>query len=418
MAIMLAGCGICLGQSRLTIEDCYQKARENFPLIKQYELIEKTKEYNVANAARGYLPRVTLSAQATYQSDVTEIPVDLESLGLGSIKIPTVSKDQYMARVEVSQTVWDGGTIRSAKERAKAEAEASRKELDVTLYAVNERVNQLYFGILLTEAQMKQLGVLQNELRSHCSKVEAYMRNGLANQGDLDALRVELLKAKQDEAQARHTRKAYVNMLARLIGEEISPGTTFVKPQAARPTTEEVRRPELAAFDARIRSLETANGRIKAGLMPKVGVFATGGYGRPGLDMLDDDFKAYYMAGVRLSWNIGGFYTKRNDRRNIENNIQAVETQRKAFLLNAAIDAEQRNGDIERYAEQLRYDDEIIALRGSVKRVSEAKMANGTLSGTDLTRDIHAEQSAILDKIRHEIEMLAAIYNLKYVINH
>ena len=404
--------------AQLSIEACYEKARANYPLIKQYGLIEKTKEYNLSNAAKGYLPQVTFSAQATYQSDVTEIPIDLDAIGLTGVEIPSVSQDQYKMELALSQTLWDGGAIRSERKTLRTQAEVDQRDMDVSMYAINERVNQLYFGVLLADAQLEQNKVLQAELRRSCEQVSSYIKNGIAQQSDLDAIRVDLLKAKQTEAQFEHTKRAYREMLSRLIGEEIGEETRLVKPEAVRPLTKENNRPELELYQARIRNLRAQDSRITAGMMPKLGLFVTGGYGKPGLDMFEDNFKAYYLAGVRLSWNLGSLYTRKNDRRKIQTGIRSIETQRETFLFNTSLDVAQRNATIDKYIDQLKYDDEIIALRGSVKRASEAKMANGTLSGTDLTRDIHAEQSAIQDKILHEMELLQAIYNLKYVTNN
>ena len=404
--------------AQLSIEACYEKARANYPLIKQYGLIEKTKEYNLSNAAKGYLPQVTFSAQATYQSDVTEIPIDLDAIGLTGVKIPSVSQDQYKMELALSQTLWDGGAIRSERKALHTQAEVDQRDMDVNMYTINERVNQLYFGVLLAEAQLEQNKVLQAELRRNCDQVSSYIKNGIANQSDLDAIQVDLLKAKQTEAQFEHTKRAYREMLSRLIGEEIGEETRLVKPEAVRPLTKENNRPELELYQARIRNLRAQDSRITAGMMPKLGLFVTGGYGKPGLDMFEDNFKAYYLAGVKLSWNLGSLYTRKNDRRKIQTGIRSIETQRETFLFNTSLDVAQRNATIDKYIDQLKYDDEIIALRGSVKRASEAKMANGTLSGTDLTRDIHAEQSAIQDKILHEMELLQAIYNLKYVTNN
>lgn len=404
--------------AQLSIEACYEKARANYPLIKQYGLIEKTKEYNLSNAAKGYLPQVTFSAQATYQSDVTEIPINLDAIGLTGVEIPSVSQDQYKMELALSQTLWDGGAIRSERKTLRTQAEVDQRDMDVSMYAINERVNQLYFGVLLAEAQLEQNKVLQAELRRNCDQVSSYIKNGIANQLDLDAIQVDLLKAKQTEAQFEHTKRAYREMLSRLIGEEIGEETRLVKPEAVRPLTKENNRPELELYQAQIRNLRAQDSRITAGMMPKLGLFVTGGYGKPGLDMFEDNFKVYYLAGVKLSWNLGSLYTRKNDRRKIQTGIRSIETQRETFLFNTSLDVAQRNATIDKYIDQLKYDDEIIALRGSVRRASEAKMANGTLSGTDLTRDIHAEQSAIQDKILHEIELLMAIYNLRYAINN
>ena len=419
LCIFLLAIGVwASAAAQLTIEECYRKARANYPLIRQYELIEKTAAYNVENAARGYLPQLAFSAQATYQSDVTKIPIDFQQLGLAGIRIPALSQDQYKAEVSLSQTVWDGGAIRSQKEVLRAQADVERKDLDVSLYALNERVNQMFFGILLADAQLAQNRTLQADLQQHCSQVEAYVRNGIAGQADADALRVGLLQAQQAEAQLRHTRRAYMAMHAQFSGEPLADTIALVRPAVPQRASLENRRPELALFDAKIRSLEAQNTQLTAGLMPRVGLFVNGGYGKPGLDMFENEFKAYYVAGVCFSWNISSFWTRGNNRRKIQEGIRSVEAQRATFLFNTSLDAAQRDAEIDRYRDQLKYDDEIIALRTAVRKASEAKMAGGTLSGDDLARDILAEQNARQDRIVHEISLLLAVYNRKYVTNH
>ncbi len=405
------------GHAQLTIEECYRQAQANYPLIRQYELIEKTEAYNLENAARGYLPQLAFSAQASYQSDVTHIPIDLDALGFSGVEIPTLSKDQYKAELSLNQTIWDGGAIRSQRKALRTQADVERCDLDVNLYTLRDRVNQLYFGILLTDARLRQNKVLQDELKRHLAQVTSYINNGIANQADYDALRVDFLKARQDETALRHTRCAYVQMLARFIGQEFGEDVTLEKPRIDRSFASTNMRPELSLFDAKIRNLQAQDSRLTAGLMPRFSLFATGGYGKPGLDMFEDRFQLYGMAGVRLSWNIGNFYTQKNDRRKIKTSIQSVEAQRETFLFNTALDVTQRDAALDRYEEQLKYDDEIIALRRSLRQASEVKMSNGTLSGTDLTRDIHAEQAAIQDKIVHEISLLMAIYDRKYATN-
>ena len=334
------------------------------------------------------------------------------------MSIPTVNKDQYGATLDISQTIWDGGTIKSQKESIRTASEVDKANVDVSIYAVNERINQLYFGILLTDAQIRQNRLLQDELERQYSQVRSYMENGIANQTDLDAIKVDQLKARQSEAQFANTRQAYIDMLSIMIGERLSADTEFTKPEPIVPSVRAVYRPELSLFDAQIRKLEAKNREITSGLMPKLSLTVTGGYGNPGLNMLASGFEAYYMAGVRLSWNIGNFYTKKNKRREIQTSIRNIEAQRETFLFNTDLDITQKESSIDTYFDQLRYDDEIIELRVAVKQASEAKMANGTLSGSDLIRDINAEQMARQDKIMREMELLLAIYNLKFATNN
>lgn len=407
-----------VGQAQITIEECYRKAQENYPLIKQYDLIEKTKEYNLANASRGYLPQVMLSAKATYQSDVTKMPFDPAQLGIQGIKIPTLSKDQYGVTLEINQTIWDGGEISSQRAIARTGSAVEEKKVEVNIYSINDRVNRIYFGILLTDARIEQNRLLKKELQRNYDRVYSCMLGGIANSSDLDAVRVDQLKAEQNEAALLCTKQAYVEMLSQLIGEEIDATAEFVKPSIMRPSTDAINRPELELYDMQVKNFEAENRRVSSALYPRFGLFITGGYGRPGLDMLKNEFSPYYLAGVRMSWNIGSFYTEKNRRRVIRNNIQSVEAQRETFLFNTRLDIAMKDKSIEKYVEQLKYDDEIIRLKTSIREASEKKMENGTLSGTDLMRDVNAEQMAIQDKILHEMELLSAIYDLKFATNN
>ena len=407
-----------LAVAQLNIEDCYSKARANYPLIKQYGLIEKSEKYNLSNANKGYLPQIILSAKASYQSDVTELPIDFSQLGIPGVNISPLSKDQYGTSIDVNQLVWDGGMIRSKKESIRAASETDRKKLEVDLYSINERINQVFFGILLLEAQIEQSRLYREELQRNYDRFSSWMQNGIANQADLDAVKVEQLKASQNESLMNHTKNAYLDILSALIGEKLDPSTMLKKPETAFSAQIPVRRPELDLFQAQIKGMEAQNEELNASLMPRLGVFLTGGYGKPGLSMLENDFSTYYIAGVKLSWTISNFYSNQNNKQKIQNSIASIRTQQETFLFNTNLDISRKNNEIKQFQDQLKYDDEIIALRKSIKQASEIKMENGTITATDLMRDINAEDSARQSKILHEIEMLLAIYNLKFTTNN
>lgn len=410
-SLLLLCCLTSYGQ--MTIESCYSKARANYPLIKQYGLIDKSKEYNLSNANKGYLPQVLFSAKASYQSDVTKVPISMPG-----VEIKGLSKDQYGATLEVNQTIWDGGAIKSRKAGVVSGTEIDKANVDVGLYAINERVNQLYFGVLLFDEKIKQNNILQDELSQSYERLVAYLKNGVASQTDVDAIKVEQIKAQQIKSQLEHSRKAYVDMLEVLIGENIEDQIVFKKPEALYSISNDISRPELKMFDAQIRNMEAKKQELNASLMPKLGLFLTGGYGKPGLNMLETDFSAYYVGGVRLSWNLSSLYTNKNSKRLIASGINSIEVQRDAFLFNTNLDVVSKRTEIEKYRDQLKYDDQIIGLMNSIKQASEKKLKNGTITGVDLMRDVNAEDMARQNKILHEIEMLLAVYNLKYVTNN
>ncbi|MFV0470029.1 MAG: TolC family protein [Dysgonomonas sp.] len=404
----------CHGYSfaQLTIENCYEKAKANYPLIKQYGLIEKSKEYNLSNAGKNYLPQLSLSAKASYQSDVTEIPISIPGL-------KGLAKDQYSVSLDLNQTIWDGGVTHSKKALANAAADISRNQLDVDLYALNDRVNQLYFGILLLDAYLQQNKLLQEELQWNNDKISSYIANGVANQSDLDAIRVEQLKAAQNKAGLLSNRKAYLAVLSSLIGEQLTDSVYLEKPVFQDVSSIiNINRLELNLFDAQNNNLEMQKKMLNANNMPKIGFFITGGYGRPGLNMLNSEFDAYYIGGLKLSWNFGSLYTKKNDIHLIEMNQRALSAQKETFLFNTNLTLTQEQNTIQKQQDLLKYDDEIITLRTNVKNASEAKVANGTISVTDLMRDVIDEDLAKQSKMQHEIELLQSLYNLKYITNN
>lgn len=417
-AIAVAISALCFGQTSITIEECYSKAKDNYPLIRKLGLVEKTKEYNIDNLNKGYLPQLMFSSKATYQSDVTKIPIDLEAMGFKGVEIPHLSQDQYGISLDLNQTIWDGGAIKSSKEAVKSSSEVEKRNIEVSFYAVNERINQIYFGILLADARIEQNRLLKKILTDNYAQVESYVKNGIANQSDLDAIRVDMIKAEQDEIDFVTARKTYITILARLTGMEIDRETKLVKPLPERPTqSDALGRPEMSLFDAQVMKYRSDYNRINSGLYPRLSLFATGGYGKPGLDMFENKFAPYYIAGIKLNWNIGNFYSLKGQRKLIRNNIDMVENQRELFLFNTDIDKAQKELAIDKYMNQIKYDDEIIRLKTSIRKASEAKIANGTISGTDLMRDINSEHSAVQTKILHEIQLLLAIYDFKYVMN-
>ena len=398
---------------QITLEECRQKTQDNYPLVRQYGLIEKTKEYNLNNASKGYLPQFALSAKASYQSDVTELPVKIPG-----IDIKGQPKDQYQVMLELKQNIWDGGEIHTKKEMTLASSDVEREKLNVEMYALNERVDQLYFSILLLDEQLIQNQLLQDELERSFRQISAYMENGIASQSDLDAVKVEQLNTRQKRVELFASRQAYVQMLALLTGEDLTENTTLKKPVESEVSPlGDIRRPELICFDAQNQRLQIQEEALKTGYMPRFGLFVQGAYGNPGLNMLKDEFSPFYVAGVRLSWNFGSLYTLRNDKKLISTNKQQLQNNRDVFLFNTRLQATQQNSGIVSMRKQMQDDEEIIRLRTNIRLAAEAKVANGTLTVTDLLREITSESMARQTKALHEIQLLMNIWKLKYTIN-
>lgn len=396
---------------KLSIEDCQQRARKNYPLIKQQELIGLSEGYSLSNVSTGWLPRITLSAKASYQSDVTGLPVKVPL-----VKIEEMNKDQYQAVLEVTQVVFDGGEISKQKKSTRAASAVDQKQLEVDLYAINDRVNNLYFGILLLKEQMKQNKLLQDELQRNYDRVTSYVQNGIANQSDLDAVKVNQLNTAQRQTELNSLCDAYLQMLSIFVGEKINLND-LSKPQTKEALLS-VNRPELSLIDARLNQLNVQEEMIGARNLPKLGAFVQGGYGNPGLNMLKNEFVPYYVAGMRLSWNLNGFYTRKNEHQLVRTGRLRLENQKELFLFNIGLQLTQQSNEQTKLQSLIVDDDEIIRLRENIRTSSEVKVENGTMSVTDLLRDITLEDQARQSKLLHEIQLLKTFYDIKYTTNN
>lgn len=400
---------------QITIDECYKKAQANYPLVKQYGLIEQSEAYNLQNASKGYLPQFALSAKASYQSDVTELPIKIPN-----IEVKGMNKDQYQSVVEVNQSIWDGGIIRSQKKITKASSTVEKQKLEVELYTINDRVNQLFFGILLLDEQIKQNELLQKELKRNYDQIVSYVSNGIANQADVDVVKVNQLNTTQRKVELTTTRKAYRQMLAALTGRIIVEDSYLIKPSITDglALSDNINRPELRLYDAQKQLLESQKELIKSKNRPKLGVFIQGGYSNPALNMLKSEFSPYYIAGARLSWNFSGLYTQKNERKLLETNQQSMAVQQETFLFNTKLKLTQLNNEIDKVQQMMLDDDEIIQLRSNIKKSAETKVKNGTLSVTELLREINSEDMAKQNKALHEIQLLMTIYNYKNTTNN
>lgn len=359
--------------SQITLDQCKSLARLNYPLIKKFRLVEQSRDLSVSNASKAWLPQVALNARASYQSDVTSLPVDIPG-----IDISPLSKDQYDISLQVSQQVYDGGAVASAKRMANAQSDVERERVNVAMYDVYERIDQLFFGILLLDEQIRQIRLLQDDLSLTHSSVSGMLRGGVANQTDLDAVKVEQIKARQSETSLVTSRRTYVRMLETFIGKPLGDSVSLEKPVEADVSAVANNRPELALYGAQDRLLDQQLRHLDTYIRPRVSLFLQGGYGNPALNMLKNGFEAYYKVGATLTWNFGSLYTRANDKRKIATDLQNVQAEREAFIFNTGLQSELQQGSIDNLRQQIRQDDEIIDLRESIRSKADVKVANGT----------------------------------------
>ena len=411
---LAAACIPALGQ---TLEECQRAAEQNYPLIRQYGLIEKTTQLTLANIQKGWLPQVSATAQATYQSDVASWPEGMTSMmkGMG-IDMKGLKKDQYRVGVDISQTVYDGGAISSQKQIAQEQEQVQLAQTEVSLYQVKKRVNEMYFSLLMLEEQMQLNRDLQELLFGNERKLESMVKRGTAAESDWLNVKAERLNVTQQATTLESTQQMLKEMLSTFCGLEVKDvqkpdGTSLL-------ASTEGQRPELKLFDAQLRLAEAQEKSLNAALKPRFGLFAQGYYGYPGLNMFEDMMRHQWswngIIGARLTWNIGALYTRKNDKAKLKQQRLLTESNREVFLFNNRLEQIQQNQEIARYRKLMTDDEEIIQLRANVRKAAESKLAHGIIDVNDLVREINQENAARVQQKMHELEMLKQIYDNAY----
>ena len=406
---------LCFGSSltaiaqpvaHLTISEAYLLARNNYPLIKQRDLIAKTRDYTVSNAEKGHLPVFSLNGQATYQSTVTSFPFKISVPGF---VVPTYSKDQYRVVAEADQMVYDGGIIKNEKQMADANSKVQQQNLQVELYALYDRVNQLFFGAVLMDEEIAENELLQKDIQNGIDKATALVANGVAYRSSVDELKAQLLQAQQGRVELTAAKEGFLKMLGLFVNMKLDDSTVLEKP-ASPVLTDQISRPELALFDVQKQIYDLQDNLLSDELRPRLSLFLQGGYGRPGLNMLSNNFDWFYIGGVRLNWNFGSLYTLKNQQNLIETGKSGLDVQKETFLFNTKMAQSQQQSNVQKYLALIKKDDAIIQLRASVKTAASAQLENGVLSAHDYINEVNAEDQARQNKIIHEVELLQAQY--------
>ena len=402
-----------------TLEQCQQAAERNYPLIAQHDLIARTTDLTVDNIQKGWLPQLTATAQATYQSAVPAWPDEMTGLlrQMG-VDMKGLGKDQYRLGLDLQQTVFDGGAISAQKQVAREQGAVQQARLDVELYQVRQRVNEMYFGLLLLDDQISLNQDLQEQLAASEKKLTSMVKHGTAAQCDLNNVTAERLNVVQQMTTLESQRRVLTAMLGTFCGIEVN----HVTKPAAIDAVGGNNRPELRLIDSQLRLADAQDRALKAALLPRLGVFAQGYYGYPGYNMFKDmmgrDWSWNGMVGARLTWNIGALYTHHNDKAKVQLQRETARNQREVFLFNNRLEQMQQNEAIGHYRQLMAQDEEIIALREQVRKAAESKLSHGIIDVNDLLRDINSESAARVQQSIHEIEMLKQMYDLKYSTNN
>ncbi|HZV68729.1 MAG TPA: TolC family protein [Saprospiraceae bacterium] len=392
------------GPTSITLEECYSLATDNYPLIRQKEILTRIKDFNLENAGKGLLPQVIFNAQATYQSEVTQIPFEFPGLEISSL-----SKDQYKAYVDINQPLTEGRLVRQQKQLIEAKTVIEEKKLEADLYTLKERINQVYFGILLIKEQIKQVALLKKDIQSGITTTNTAIANGIALKSSADILKAEFLKSEQRTIELNAGLNGYIQMLELLIHKPLDISTEFQTP-SAKSVVSNISRPELKLFDAQKESFELQSKMISTRKIPKLGLFLQAGYGKPGFNFLANKFDFYYIGGIRFIWPLASLYTSRNDRQLLVQSQDMIEVQKETFLFNTNLSLSRQESEITKYEELIEIDHQIIDLYENTIHSYTAQLENGTITSTEYLTHVNTVDVARQNLVLHQAQLLLAQY--------
>ena len=407
--------------AQVTLEECVTLAQDNYPLIQKYDLLKQTKEVNLSDINKSWLPQINVYGQGTVQNETPSFPESLAGIiSQTGTNISGLNEWQYKVGADISQNIWDGGTSKTKRKIEHAEDAERQAAMDVQLYAIRERVEDLYFGILLMDEQIEQTRNMQALLQSNLDKLRSMQKNGTAMQIDVDMVEAQYLSTNQQLIQAESASGSYRKVLELFTGKSLA-GQELLKPDASIPQDLKPDRPELRQFEAQLLANEAKNASITASTMPKIGLFAQAYYGYPGFDyfesMMNRDPSFNILAGVKVSWNIGAFYHKKNDKRKLRLASDNIIVERDIFLFNTNLKTRSQLDRIDELKAVMKENDRIVQLRENVRKAAESQLDNGIIDATALLSKLTDEKQARLNASYHEIQLLQNIYQLKYTLN-
>ena len=402
-----------------SLEECRQAAEHNYPIIRQYDLIARTTELTVRNIQKAWFPQISVTAQGSYQNKVTAWPENLQGLfSQMGLQLQGLSRDQYKVGIDVRQTLFDGGAIGSRREIARGEGAVQAAQTEVDLYKIGQRVHEMYFGLLLLDEQLRLNADANALLRSNEQQLAAMLKSGTASAGDFENVKAERLSAEQQQTELLSQRQTLQRLLSLFCG---IPVDSIRRPAVPNLPSGENKRPELRLFDRRLQLTAAQEKALDAQLLPQLGLFAQGYYGNPGLNLFEDMMKRRWswngIAGLKLTWNLSALYTHRNEKSKLRVQRELIENARQQFLFNNQLDETQQSENVRRFRAIAQRDGEIIALRTAVRKAAESKLAHGIIDVNGLLREINKENAAKTQQAIHEIDMLKAMYDLKFSHN-
>ncbi len=393
-------------QEKLSLTDCYQLVQQNYPLAKQTDLLAKQNELDVEVIQKGKLPKLDVLVQATYQSDVTKTPFMTPETG---IEAPNL--DQYKANFSVNQLIYGGGKINTSTDIKNTEFSIKQQQIQVNLYQLKKQINQLYFSILNLQEVRTLLEAKRNLLYSKLKEVKAGIEFGTLLPISDTFLEVELLKLEQKFIELDLNKLTLLKTLSELIGAKIPANTTIQNPEISINALNELQRPELDLFKLKKQQIETSEKLIATKNSPQISGFATGGFGNPGLNMLENAFKSYYWLGVRLNWTVFDWNAAKKERESLLINKEIINNEAEIFNLNTNIELNQQNAEIRKITAFIDADKAIIELQKKIVNTTDSQLKNGVITVADYLTEITNLYEAETNLSTHKIQLLLAKAN-------
>lgn len=390
-----------LSQEKLSLETCYSLLNKNYPLAKQTNLLLKQNELDLTAISTKKLPKLELGAQTTYQSDVTQMPISIPNT---TVEAP--NKDQYKATLSVNQLIYNGGLIDASKKVSDATLKTQQKQVEVNLYQLKKQINAYFFSILLFNEKNDLLLAKKTMLEAKLNEVKAAVKFGVLVPTSDNVIEVELLNIEQQLEEILQNKNSLIKSLAQLIGTSISTTTEFENPTILTNFNRELKRPELELFQLQKDKIESSEKVLSKQNAPSLMGFATGGYGNPGLNMLDNSFQTFYQVGIKLNWTVFDWNANKKQRESLLINKEIVDNEAEVFELNTNIQLQQKQTEINKLSGLINSDLEIIELRKKILKSAESQLKNGVITSsayiTEVTNLFEAENNLS----KHKIEML------------
>jgi outer membrane protein TolC len=309
--------------------------------------------------------------------------------------------------LDANQLIYGGGNIDAQGIIEDYNRQINQLNNEAELYKIRERINQLYFSILLSDLNAEVIRNTVNDMNSRLAKVKASVNQGVLLPSAADVLQAEILKAGQRLLEVKMQKLALIQTLGVITGLDLNENTTFVEPALIVDLSVYTNhRPEFGVFGLMQQKLETTKKLSVSKDLPKVYGFGTAGYGNPGYNIFKEGAAFFYTVGAKVTWNFWNWNQTNREKQLLDLNSNIIENQKNAYDLANKAQVQQYLADVQKSDEMIKSDEEIIILRKSITLSAASQLENGTLTATEFITEQLAEEQALLNRNLHKMQLL------------